>query len=159
MALVPGPGLRARVHDPTRGRGAARCGDRRPRIRVPLRQPADRPARPRPEPAGRPVQRRSRRRGRDPAGAPPGSANGDRKSTRLNSSHSQISYAVFCLKKKKQTTQYTSMKVQYITLILTLSLTHGLWLRTDNATHDHPQIRTRIADDITLTLGQCLLTR
>src|SRR2546430_13154153 len=28
----------------------------------------------------------------------------DRKSTRLNSSHSQISYAVFCLKKKKQCT-------------------------------------------------------
>src|SRR2546430_7565111 len=28
---------------------------------------------------------------------------GDRKSTRLNSSHSQISYAVFCLKKKKIT--------------------------------------------------------
>src|SRR2546430_9007798 len=27
---------------------------------------------------------------------------GDRKSTRLNSSHSQISYAVFCLKKKKR---------------------------------------------------------
>src|SRR2546430_13189969 len=37
----------------------------------------------------------------------------DRKSTRLNSSHSQISYAVFCLKKKKKNntthiTQYTS---------------------------------------------------
>src|SRR2546430_8843357 len=30
----------------------------------------------------------------------------DRKSTRLNSSHSQISYAVFCLKKKKNTTSY-----------------------------------------------------
>src|SRR2546430_7069343 len=29
----------------------------------------------------------------------------DRKSTRLNSSHSQISYAVFCLKKKKKTSQ------------------------------------------------------
>src|SRR5205085_6669042 len=28
----------------------------------------------------------------------------DRKSTRLNSSHSQISYAVFCLKKKKKRT-------------------------------------------------------
>src|SRR5438128_9329437 len=28
----------------------------------------------------------------------------DRKSTRLNSSHGSISYAVFCLKKKKQTT-------------------------------------------------------
>src|SRR2546430_8723596 len=32
---------------------------------------------------------------------------GDRKSTRLNSSHSQISYAVFCLKKKKKTNKYT----------------------------------------------------
>src|SRR2546427_8787970 len=31
-----------------------------------------------------------------------GGLNTDRKSTRLNSSHSQISYAVFCLKKKKQ---------------------------------------------------------
>src|SRR2546430_12813888 len=30
--------------------------------------------------------------------------NEDRKSTRLNSSHSQISYAVFCLKKKKTST-------------------------------------------------------
>src|SRR2546430_4736933 len=30
------------------------------------------------------------------------SAGQDRKSTRLNSSHSQISYAVFCLKKKKR---------------------------------------------------------
>src|SRR2546430_9341149 len=30
----------------------------------------------------------------------------DRKSTRLNSSHSQISYAVFCLKKKKYTYYY-----------------------------------------------------
>src|SRR2546428_7787131 len=29
----------------------------------------------------------------------------DRKSTRLNSSHDQISYAVFCLKKKKQKTR------------------------------------------------------
>src|SRR2546430_9288866 len=29
----------------------------------------------------------------------------DRKSTRLNSSHSQISYAVFCLKKKKKYNQ------------------------------------------------------
>src|SRR2546427_1245275 len=30
----------------------------------------------------------------------------DRKSTRLNSSHSQISYAVFCLKKKKTNNQH-----------------------------------------------------
>src|SRR2546427_3281456 len=32
----------------------------------------------------------------------------DRKSTRLNSSHSQISYAVFCLKKKKKQSQELS---------------------------------------------------
>src|SRR2546427_6617667 len=32
---------------------------------------------------------------------------GDRKSTRLNSSHSQISYAVFCLKKKKHKHAHT----------------------------------------------------
>src|SRR2546430_11709014 len=33
----------------------------------------------------------------------------DRKSTRLNSSHSQISYAVFCLKKKKNHTYPTRL--------------------------------------------------
>src|SRR2546430_3543845 len=33
----------------------------------------------------------------------------DRKSTRLNSSHSQISYAVFCLKKKKSSMTYSIM--------------------------------------------------
>src|SRR2546427_9441233 len=39
-----------------------------------------------------------------PVGQPEGVAQSrrDRKSTRLNSSHSQISYAVFCLKKKKK---------------------------------------------------------
>src|SRR2546430_12428935 len=31
----------------------------------------------------------------------------DRKSTRLNSSHSQISYAVFCLKKKQLTVEHS----------------------------------------------------
>src|SRR2546427_5857539 len=36
-------------------------------------------------------------------GTPGGKSSLDRKSTRLNSSHSQISYAVFCLKKKKKT--------------------------------------------------------
>src|SRR2546427_5448163 len=35
-------------------------------------------------------------------GAEAGLCRADRKSTRLNSSHSQISYAVFCLKKKKK---------------------------------------------------------
>src|SRR5688572_31493671 len=37
---------------------------------------------------------------------------GDRKSTRLNSSHSQISYAVFCLKKKKKKTKNKKRKYQ-----------------------------------------------
>src|SRR3712207_7828943 len=40
----------------------------------------------------------------DPSGeqrVPEGAQIGDRKSTRLNSSHANISYAVFCLKKKK----------------------------------------------------------
>src|SRR2546430_13241166 len=36
----------------------------------------------------------------------------DRKSTRLNSSHSQISYAVFCLKKKKKLPSMTTKRHQ-----------------------------------------------
>src|SRR3712207_8964390 len=40
-------------------------------------------------------------RAQQPAGRP-GQARLDRKSTRLNSSHANISYAVFCLKKKKK---------------------------------------------------------
>src|SRR3712207_7943954 len=35
----------------------------------------------------------------------------DRKSTRLNSSHANISYAVFCLKKKKNTDTYIRLDV------------------------------------------------
>src|SRR5205085_12182258 len=61
--------------------------------------------------AGRPVAHGGRRRrggrpaarpGRYGGAHPRGAAPRDRKSTRLNSSHSQISYAVFCLKKKKK---------------------------------------------------------
>src|SRR2546430_8616518 len=41
----------------------------------------------------------------------------DRKSTRLNSSHSQISYAVFCLKKKKNQISHTfSIFTHYTTI-------------------------------------------
>src|SRR5688572_31377488 len=59
---------------------------RRPRLRRPRAAVGARAAEPL-----RQEQERFRRLG----------ARGDRKSTRLNSSHSQISYAVFCLKKKK----------------------------------------------------------
>src|SRR5690348_17440805 len=38
---------------------------------------------------------------------------GDRKSTRLNSSHPSISYAVFCLKKKKKKKNYLQHQTQY----------------------------------------------
>src|SRR5256885_10751709 len=38
--------------------------------------------------------------------APEGKPHGDRKSTRLNSSHLVISYAVFCLKKKNMESEY-----------------------------------------------------
>src|SRR2546421_4395875 len=41
--------------------------------------------------------------------------NGDRKSTRLNSSHDQISYAVFCLKKKKNKREQCRYEVEYKT--------------------------------------------
>src|SRR5438445_7531407 len=37
----------------------------------------------------------------------------DRKSTRLNSSHANISYAVFCLKKKKNINKQTKTKQTY----------------------------------------------
>src|SRR2546430_8555277 len=58
--------------------------------------------------AGRPA-RRVPHRGRGPtARLPRETPGGDRKSTRLNSSHSQISYAVFCLKKKNKPTPVTS---------------------------------------------------
>src|SRR5688572_31773235 len=46
-------------------------------------------------------RRDPRDRARTPAALRPVRRRLDRKSTRLNSSHSQISYAVFCLKKKK----------------------------------------------------------
>src|SRR5438309_4146726 len=48
----------------------------------------------------------------------PGVTFQDRKSTRLNSSHSSISYAVFCLKKKKHwsSMQSTNMRLSSLTL-------------------------------------------
>src|SRR5690606_39673809 len=44
----------------------------------------------------------ARAAGGGPDGCRPRSGKPDRKSTRLNSSHVKISYAVFCLKKKKE---------------------------------------------------------
>src|SRR5256886_7896017 len=47
----------------------------------------------------------------------------DRKSTRLNSSHSQISYAVFCLKKKKK----KNLSLIYTSDTNLLLQLHSLW--------------------------------
>src|SRR6266478_2537542 len=57
-----------------------------------------------------------------PARGGPRTRGEDRKSTRLNSSHSQISYAVFCLKKKK--------KLQF-----------GAWRQQDNSTFSKTRVR------------------
>src|SRR5437867_10723605 len=53
--------------------------------------------------SARAIRQRVRRRAGVQEGSPKGwrAAGEDRKSTRLNSSHRTISYAVFCLKKKK----------------------------------------------------------
>src|SRR5689334_23807038 len=55
----------------------------------------------------------------DDAAAPAAAGHQDRKSTRLNSSHSSISYAVFCLKKKKKNNKLSSL--YSYTLICNLS--------------------------------------
>src|SRR5690348_17917646 len=43
---------------------------------------------------------------------------GDRKSTRLNSSHPSISYAVFCLKKKKKKKKKNKTYIEQITILI-----------------------------------------
>src|SRR5438132_4839846 len=42
----------------------------------------------------------------------------DRKSTRLNSSHTVISYAVFCLKKKKKKNSTVARKTEYVNIVI-----------------------------------------
>src|SRR5256885_13182449 len=63
-----------------------------------------------PDPCRLPDQDPYRARLRRGRGVGPGARQGDRKSTRLNSSHLVISYAVFCLKKK--TDIHTSSRIR-----------------------------------------------
>src|SRR2546430_8693301 len=59
----------------------------------------------------------------------------DRKSTRLNSSHSQISYAVFCLKKKKSRNLNNYDDESYIDLkALGVKLSHPLLVLCEQST-------------------------
>src|SRR2546430_12669774 len=54
-----------------------------------------------------------------------GAAPRDRKSTRLNSSHSQISYAVFCLKKKKNNSLLPAQLIVFCdTFLVAVSVSH-----------------------------------
>src|SRR5256885_7151426 len=66
-------------------------------------------------------------------------AAGDRKSTRLNSSHLVISYAVFCLKKKKQT---TCQLLALDPLIQHFRLAEA-FKRKSLRTHEHVSVVTR----------------
>src|SRR5438477_1950544 len=80
----PPPWCGPRDRDATRATASAAGADRR-----------------RSTPPRRPARSRASRRGSCASAGPPLLA--DRKSTRLNSSHMSISYAVFCLKKKTTT--------------------------------------------------------
>src|SRR2546430_11944710 len=76
-----------------------------------------------------PGPRRQERR-RQPQARVPGP---DRKSTRLNSSHSQISYAVFCLKKKIYCLLYTISTIisySYSSIIQSLMLSSSLLIQS-----------------------------
>src|SRR2546422_5036871 len=75
----------------------------RSRRRRPRREDRDRRQRARPPSRNRSAARHERRSTLRSGGTGGGAQ--DRKSTRLNSSHGYISYAVFCLKKKKKTEQ------------------------------------------------------
>src|SRR2546430_7645305 len=68
-------------------------------------------------------------RRRQPQRHPHADADADRKSTRLNSSHSQISYAVFCLKKKNTTIACSGLRKPH-TLVFATHSPHTALVRS-----------------------------
>src|SRR3712207_8130755 len=66
----------------------------------------------------------------------------DRKSTRLNSSHANISYAVFCLKKKKITKRLDDLKLHAIRQAANILLTHDQ--RSGFAANQHELYYVRV---------------
>src|SRR3712207_7971704 len=103
----------ARRHVPPGGRGGPHRGLA---VRVPPPGVLGRP--------GPRADRRGRRHRRPRRGGPAA----DRKSTRLNSSHANISYAVFCLKKKKKknnTIANTHIQISINKRRPTMLLRHG----------------------------------
>src|SRR5690349_22038295 len=98
-STCPGASEASVVRRRSASRGATSCGAGTPRRRgaaTPRRTPA-RPA------------------GSRPASGP---CRADRKSTRLNSSHVEISYAVFCLKKKKKYQQHLHENLEYLSIMI-----------------------------------------
>src|SRR3712207_6853563 len=75
-------------------------------VRAPRAPPPPRPS------ATRPQRRRSVGAPTAPHPGDTGPRGSDRKSTRLNSSHANISYAVFCLKKKKNKLYANTLRTQ-----------------------------------------------
>src|SRR2546421_179923 len=69
----------------------------------------------------------------------------DRKSTRLNSSHDQISYAVFCLKKKKHTRRFKP-------IVIDIDITLKPATREFNGLRVHPA-KQRGMDNITSSVN------
>src|SRR2546430_12405996 len=65
---------------------------------------------------------------------------GDRKSTRLNSSHSQISYAVFCLKKKNANKHHHMLR--FLIEQIQIKILHHLQKQTD----DRNSLRQHFSD-------------
>src|SRR2546429_4377907 len=66
----------------------------------------------------------------------------DRKSTRLNSSHGYISYAVFCLKKKKHTTSRQLVRKAISTTRIKRPCSHSRKLFTAGSAHSHSDTKT-----------------
>src|SRR5256884_3319113 len=72
----------------------------------------------------------------------------DRKSTRLNSSHGYISYAVFCLKKKKEQPQSASAQ----TLTPSIGVDRACPRRAHPTDHTHSDLVARLQRATTLSL-------
>src|SRR2546430_11749356 len=67
---------------------------------------------------------------------------GDRKSTRLNSSHSQISYAVFCLKKNKKSTLNTRDRLSPLRLNIHIAIfeIYDIYNNRHSVYHDNEHV-------------------
>src|ERR1039458_1762953 len=83
---------------------------------------------------------------------------GDRKSTRLNSSHLGISYAVFCLKKKKYTTIHIA-NVAVCPPVLTPTLLPRACVQSDGGRGDVHSSAARRSSDLTVLFFFLMIRR